>query len=331
MASRSGEDGVRRRARQESASPAGGVLVVANRAAGTADDDAISAAVTVLRGDGGAVEVVRTGSPDELHAVLDRRGGRRLVVAGGDGSVHAVVAALYGRGEVGARHDRPSASGGASDAGSLGILPLGTGNDLARALGLPLDPAAAARVVVDGRDRPLDLLVDDDGGVVVNAVHLGVGAEAARSAERLKERLGKAAYAAGSVLAGATSTGWLLRVEVDGREMASGDVRLLMVAIGNGTSIGGGAELTPDAAPDDGLADVVVSAATGAVARVGYALAMRDGDHVHRDDVLVARGRTVTVSGEEFCANADGEVGGPLTRRTWTVLPGAWAVRVPRH
>jgi YegS/Rv2252/BmrU family lipid kinase len=310
------------------ASIAAGVLLVANSAAGTADDDAIEAAVAVLRGSADAavdVEVARTGSPDELDAVLDRRMGRRLVVAGGDGSVHAVVAALHRRGELAAtgRAAAPPA------AGALGILPLGTGNDLARALGLPLDAAAAARVVLEGRDRPLDLLVDDEGGIVVNAVHLGVGAEAARSAERLKERLGKAAYAVGSLVAGAGSPGWRLRVEVDGRPVAQGDVPLLMVALGNGTSVGGGAELTPDASPDDGLVDVVVSAATGALARVGYALAMRDGDHVDRDDVLVTRGRVVSVSGEEFCANADGEVGGPLTRRTWTVLPAAWAVRVP--
>ena len=110
-----------------------------------------------------------------------------MVVCGGDGSVHAVVAALHRAGAAGP---------------PVGLIPLGTGNDLARALGLPLDPAAAARVVLDGRPRTLDLLVDDAGGMVVNAVHLGVGAEAARQAAALKPRLGRLAYLVGGVSAG---------------------------------------------------------------------------------------------------------------------------------
>ena len=61
----------------------------------------------------------------------------------------------------------------------IALVPLGTGNDLARALDLPLDAADAARLVLTGRPQPMDLLVDDAGGVVVNAVHVGVGAEAA--------------------------------------------------------------------------------------------------------------------------------------------------------
>lgn len=291
------------------------VLVVANGAAGTADDDRLDAALHVLRR-GGEVELVRTGSQEEIDGLLARRGKRRIVVAGGDGSLHAVVAALHRRGEL-------------AGVGALGVVPLGTGNDFACALGLPLDPGEAAGVVLNGRDRSLDLLVDDAGGVVVNAVHAGIGADAARAAGNLKDRLGKAAYPLGSVVAGATARGWRLRVEVDGAVLADGDEPLLMVGLGNGTSIGGGAQLTPDAAPDDGLVDVVVSASTGAMARIGYALALSDAEHVDREDVVLARGRVVTVSGEDFPVNADGELQGQLSRRTWTVLPGAWSVRVP--
>ena len=56
---------------------------------------------------------------------------------------------------------------------------------------------------------------------------------------------------------------------------------------------------------------------------------MRSGEHVDRDDVAAFRGRRVTVSGEPFPTNADGELHDPVDRRTWTLLPAAWAIVVP--
>ncbi len=291
------------------------LLVIANANAGSASADALGAAVAALR-DACDVRVAQTREAGELADVLADRGDRTVVVAGGDGSVHAVVGTLYERGELTPREP-------------IGVLPLGTGNDLARTLGIPLEPGAAAGLLPGAAARLLDLLVDDAGGVVVNAVHAGAGAEAAQTAAGMKERLGPAAYPVGAVVAGTSTSGWRLRVEVDGRVLADGGEPILMVGIGNGTSIGGGALLTPDARPDDGVADVVVSASTGLLARLGFALDLRDGDHPDRDDVTVARGRMVHVSGEEFCVNADGDVAGPLTARTWRVLPHAWSVLAP--
>jgi hypothetical protein len=71
----------------------------------------------------------------------------------------------------------------------VGLVPLGTGNDFARGVGIPLDHIEAARLVRTGRPRPVDLIVDDSGGVVVNAVHVGAGADAAVKARPLKRRL----------------------------------------------------------------------------------------------------------------------------------------------
>ncbi|MDP9395474.1 MAG: diacylglycerol kinase [Actinomycetota bacterium] len=291
------------------------ILVLANLQAGTAEDEAVEAACAELRR-GAAVTVRRTADAAELDEVLGARSGELVVVAGGDGSVHTVVSALHRAGTL--APDQP-----------LGLLPLGTGNDLARALGVPLDPPAAARAVLSGVPRSLDLLVDDSGGIVVNAVHVGIGAEAARAAQGLKGTLGPAAYSVGSAVAGLRPHGWRLAVEVDGAVLADGGEPLLMVGIGNGTSIGGGAQLTPDAAPDDGYVDVVVSSSTGLLARLGYALDLREGDHVDREDVRVTRGRRIRVHGEDFCTNADGEIDGPFPSRTWTVTPRAWSLVVP--
>jgi len=287
--------------------------VVTNAAAGSTDDDRVAAAISVLEA-AADVRVEQCAEPGDLDRVLDGRQGRTVVLVGGDGSVHTAVAALRRRGEL--SPDQP-----------LGLVPLGTGNDLARTLGIPLEPADAALAVLDGSPHPLDLLVDDQDGVVVNVVHLGVGAEAAERATGLKDRLGKAAYPVGSVLAAAGPTGWDLRVEVDG-SVVEVDGQALMVAVANGRTIGGGAEVAPEAAPDDGLLDVVVATSTGPLARLGFGVALREGEHVDRDDVTTRRGRTVTVSGAPFPLNADGELDGPVASRTWRVEPAAWALLV---
>jgi YegS/Rv2252/BmrU family lipid kinase len=289
-------------------------MVVTNAAAGTADEQNIAAATAVLRG-GADVRVEQCADPADLAALIQDRDDRQVVLAGGDGSVHLLVATMHARGEL-------------SPDDAVGLLPLGTGNDLARALGIPLDPEAAAAALLTGRTRPLDLIIDDAGGVVVNVVHLGIGAQAAEQATALKDTIGKAAYAVGSAVAGVREGGWALRVEVDGAVVHDGEP-VLMVGICNGRTIGGGAEIAPDAEPDDGLLDVVVATSTGPLARLGFGVAMRTGDHVDRDDVQTFQGRQVSVSGEAFPANADGELRDPVDRRTWRVQPNAWALVVP--
>jgi diacylglycerol kinase family enzyme len=285
------------------------VLLLASAHAGSAEEEAVQAACQAL----GTPELVVTATPEELDAALDRLDGRVLAVAGGDGSLHLTVKRLHARGEL-------------ADT-DLGLIPLGTGNDLARALGLPLDPAEAARVVLEEPSRPLDLLQDSDGELVVNAVHVGVGADAAQAASRLKSRLGPLAYPLGAVVAGLRSTGWRLKVTVDGVVVSDGPT--LMVGVGNGRGIGGGTPLLPHARPDDGLLDVVVSRATGPLTRLRYGAALSRGTHLASPLVGSTRGRTVTVEGEPVGANADGELSGPATRRTWTVQPGAWSMRRP--
>ena len=111
----------------------------------------------------------------------------------------------------------------------------------------------------------MDLIVDELGGVVVNSVHAGASAQASRRGARWKERLGPfgfgiLGYPIGAALASIKPPFVRLRVEADGEVISDMDKHVLMVAIGNGTSVGGGTELTPDADPDrrpprrDGLA-----------------------------------------------------------------------------
>ena len=220
------------------------LLVITNAEAGTSDEETLELALAILR-EKASVEVQATSNPGELDGVLHRAGSRRIVVAGGDGSLHAVIAALHRRNDL--------------KAAVLGLLPLGTGNDFARGTGIPLDIEEAARVILAGEVRPMDVVVDEVGEVVVNSVHVGAGANASRRGHRWKERLGsvgvgklnlgKLGYPIGALL-----TAWhppiiRLRVEVDGEVVNDLDQRVLMVALGNGSSVGGGAQLTPEATP----------------------------------------------------------------------------------
>jgi len=291
------------------------LLVLGNANAGAVDDDVLEAVLAALRTGGTEVVRAQAAGPDELAETLGRFPDHRPVAVGGDGTLHLLVAALHARGEAAQR--------------VVGLVPLGTGNDVARCLGIPEDPVAAAEIVRRGRVRPLDLIVDDVGGVVVNVVHLGVGAQANRDGRPLKPVFGRAAYRVGAVVAGLRSIGWLLRVVVDGRVLADGRHRVLQVGIGNGRTIGGGTPLTPDAVLDDGLADVVISTATGPLSRVRYGRLLEEGRHGTHPEVVVTRGREVEVSGPETPVNSDGELGDAVRRRRWTVRPGAWRITVP--
>jgi len=291
------------------------VLVLANDLAGRAERDAIKAVVGELSRTG-PVDVVECEEPSQIDAVLDRRAGRTLVLVGGDGSLNTTLTFLWRRGEA---EDCP-----------IAVIPLGTGNDFARGVGIPLDPVEAARLAVTGRPHAVDLITDDAGGVVVNAMHVGVGAEAAANSRPLKPYLRTAAFPIGAVVAGARARGWRLRVEVDGRPVTSGRRRILMAGLANAPTIAGGtAVLAPGASVTDGRFDVVVSAAVGPLARVGYALGLMRGTHADRADTVHRPGRSLTISGEPYYVNADGDISGPIRRRTWIIRPGAWRCVLP--
>ena len=290
------------------------LLLIANSEAGSADERNLDQALSVLR-QATDVEVAATSNPGELDGVLHRRGGRRVVVAGGDGSLHAVVAALHRRHELAET--------------VIGLVPLGTGNDFARGAGIPLEPVDAARLVLTGTPRPVDLIVDCLGEVVVNNVHIGVGAQASHNAKPLKKVLGRLGYVLGAVGAAIKPPYVRLRIEVDGHEVADFAHPILMVAIGNGSRVGGGAAVTPEADPGDGKMDVMVSFSTDLAAKLGYLVKFRAGRHPERDDVLYLRAGTVSVSGQSFYCSADGELYGPERNRTWTIQPAAYRMPLP--
>jgi diacylglycerol kinase (ATP) len=290
------------------------LLAIANADAGSADDEAVRSVMACLHDLD--VTLVTTSSPQDLanaleaHPALDG-----VVVLGGDGSLHVVVDALRSAGRL-------------SDI-VIGLVPLGTGNDFAAALGLPDEPVEAAGVIAAGHTRHIDLIIDGHDEVVVNAAHIGIGAEAAKAARPWKRALGPLGYVVGAVLTGIrelTTPGARLQITVDGKALTRAPV--IQVAVGNGSYVGGGTPLLPQADPSDGELDVAVSYTDSPRHRITYAWNVRRGDHHRRDDVVYLRGTEVSVRGEKLACTSDGELSAPRSEHAWRVEPAALTMYV---
>ncbi len=295
-----------------------GLLLISNAAAGTHEEQALIAAVDILLADYDVEQVV-TSDEDELAEALRQAEERPIVVAGGDGSLHAVVNALFDLDLLGKAR--------------LGLIPLGTGNDFARGVGIPLDSEGAARVISEGHLVPVDLIVDDAGRVIVNNVHLGVGADASRKAEKWKPRfgklgLGRLGYVTGALAASVRPDFIHATVTVDDTDLAPRG-RIAQVAIGNGSHVGGGTVLVPGADPESGKLVVILSRAAGPVSRVLYMLRLRGGSHHLMREVSRVTGGKARVEGDGFYVSADGEVDGPYTCMQWELRPGAVSMFIP--
>lgn len=228
-----------------------------------------------------------------------------LVVCGGDGMVNIALQAVAGT-------DVP-----------LGILPAGTGNDLARSFGIPLgDAAAAASRIVNGRTRTIDLarIGDRYFGSVLAA---GFDAVVNERANRMRWPRGQMRYNLATVAELRTFTPLHYTLELDGEER---QVDAMLVAVGNGPSFGGGMRIAHGAELDDGLLDVVLIKPVSRVELVRTFPKIFDGRHVDHPQFERHRVRRVTIACAGIVGYADGERFGPLPLSVECV-PGAVGVR----
>lgn len=273
------------------------LLVIVDPVARRMDGESVRIAKDVLSA-GAEAKICLPDGPEEFSRALARRGSRRPVVLGDDRALLRTVTLLHGERD----HDRdPDRAGGAA---AVAMVPIGAADRVttARALGVPPGTVAAARAVLDGAVRRLDLLVDDSGGLVLDRLDVpasGGGPVPApapapptvwntcRSLVRTLVRPAPAVLAAPA---------HRLRVEADGVLLSDLD--------------------TP-------LAGLTVRALAGTLA-----LTLRPpGDEPARTTTA----RTLTVAGPDFRYRADTAVSGPVRRRTWTVRAGAWGLTVPRE
>jgi diacylglycerol kinase (ATP) len=263
------------------------------------------------------------------HSILESTSaedGLRLARDASEGGAD-IVAALGGDGQVGV-----VANGilEASNRAALGVIPAGTGNDFARALGLNRkDPLGAARLLGSPDMKAIDavrLTTPQRTCFYVNIGSAGFDSEANAYANGLKFVKGTASYVVAVVVMLRRFKPAQFRVTIDGDEQ---NFAGMLVTVGNAVSYGGGMKVTPNALLDDGLLDICV---LGAVSKFEFLKTFPkvfSGTHLTHPAVQMLNGRKVEVSAErEMQVFADGDHVGALPA-TFELLPGALRVVVP--
>lgn len=236
-----------------------------------------------------------------------------------------IVAALGGDGQVGA-----CANGVLGTDAALAVIPAGTGNDFARHLGLDRkDPLAATRLLASPTIRNLDVVLvktADQARYYVNVGGAGFDSEVNEHANGVRLLSGTAKYVYSTFVTLARFKAGDFTVTVDGEEH---DFRGMMLAVGNGSSYGGGMQVCPGALSDDGLLEVCVIQELPKWQFVKTFPKVFKGRHVEHPAVTMLRGREIEIAADRsFQVYADGERVGSLPA-TFTVLPAALPVVVP--
>jgi len=264
-------------------------------------------AIVTTHARGGATELAWQGV---------ERGYERIVAVGGDGTINEVVNGIKG------------AEASLGWRARLGIIPLGTGSDFIKVLDSveANDIAGGVQRAASDRLRPVDLgraqVGDDEPRYFINAIGMGLDAQAAAESLKLTKSKGFAVYLVAIIRALANYKAHPMSVEYDGTRVHR---RLLFASIANGRCQGGGFWLTPDALIDDGLLDLCLVDKMRLDEIIRHIPKVMEGTHGRLKQVRMSRARNITVtSSAPIPVATDGEV---LSTNAHSVrietLPGA--------
>ena len=276
-------------------------------------------------------EAITQGPGDATRLAREalRAGAERVVAIGGDGTVNEVVNGFFD--EAGA----PSAP----DA-TFALLPFGTGGDFRRTLGMPTDPAAAARVIAEGRRRRIDvgrLAFTAPSGervhrMFANIASFGVSGVVDRLVNESSKRFGRLAFMLATARATWSYKNQRVQLTFDGADRIEATINT--VAVANGRYFGGGMMVAPEAELDDGQFDVVAMGDFGFGDLLKSGRRLYQGTHLSMEKVTSRRARVVEAEAVEPGAvvelDVDGECPGRLPARfelcagaLWVAVPGA--------
>lgn len=272
-------------------------------------------AASALRDAGFSVRTVLGDDPQDALArarAAVEEGTGALIAVGGDGMANLALQAVVGTGTP------------------FGLVAAGTGNDFARALGMPLrEPAAAGRMIADalkcGRVRDIDLgrVGDRWFGAVLAS---GFDSRVNDRGNRMRLPLGRFKYDLAIVAELAAFRPLPYRITLDGGEVR--EVEATLVAVGNGPSYGGGMRICPGADLTDGLFDITVVGECSRATLLRVFPRVYRGTHVGHPAITVLRAASVELVAEQVTGYADGEPVGPLPL-TARCVPGALRVVGP--
>jgi diacylglycerol kinase (ATP) len=264
-------------------------------------------ALTRLREGGLVVRNLQGRDPDEAsdlarQCVAD--GIDALVICGGDGMVHLAVQAVAGT------------------TTALGIIPAGTGNDVARYFDLPRkDPAAAADRVIAGHTRTIDL-AKSGSKYFVTVLAAGFDAVVNERANKMTWPKGQMRYNLATLSELRVFEPLPYTLQIDDQEVT---LEAMLVAVGNGPSFGGGLRITEGAVLDDGMLDVVIIKPMSKLGLIRTYPKLFKGTHVTHPQYEHHLAKSVTVAAPGIISYADGERFGPLPL-TIECAPGALTV-----
>ena len=272
--------------------------------------EGIEAVLDRLRAGGVALDERPMSSAEEVGRLLSEAATTAdcAIVGGGDGSLRMAAAGVEASGLT------------------LGILPLGTANDLARTLGIPDDLEAAADVILAGHRRTIDLGTVN-GEPFFNVASFGLSTELSRALSTdLKRRWGRVGYAIAAIRALAKARRFTAWITENGETIRT---RTMQIAVGNGRFYGGGSVVAADATIDDGHLDLY-SLELRTVWRLALMLrSFRTGEHGAWSEVTTLRGTEFEIrTARPQPVNADGEIVAETPAR-FAVHPGAVSVLAP--
>jgi diacylglycerol kinase (ATP) len=248
----------------------------------------------------GELVIAVTQHPDEVAPHLDTAyaaGLTRVIAIGGDGTNHALVNAITA---LNARHpDGPPMV--------YGNVPVGTGRDWARGIGMSFEPEVAARWIAYAQPRPTDLghlHYDGQERFFLNIASAGLGGEVDRRVNMARTRR-PWTFLAATLSTLLTHGPQPMRIELDGSLWYDGPAYL--VAIANGTTFGHGMKVAPTAQVNDGLFDVVMAEGMSRPQILQVLRKVYSGAHLVHPGVHFKRAQQVRISGEDVGLDMDGE------------------------
>jgi diacylglycerol kinase (ATP) len=257
----------------------------------------------------------KAGSAARFARAAIRKGAELIVAAGGDGTLNEVINGI--RENAGATR--------------VGLIPLGTGNDFARTLGLPTDLEEAIEILRAGETRAIDLVrvTSDEVRYFINVSAGGFsGLVNEKLTPEMKKNWGPLAYLRGAAAALPELRAYQTTLALDNTESLMLD--LYNVVVANGRYVAGGTMIAPEASIDDGMLDIILIQKRSAAELALLAAQVALGTHLSNEAIVFRRAAKLTVNSKPgMWFNVDGELVGNEPAR-FEILPRALRFAVPK-